>query len=276
MSVWSALQIRLIEFLPRLGTAVLLLLAGVYLSRLVRHLVYQALERRQSASTASRLVADLAYWGILTLGVVMAIQQFVDVTAFLAGLGLVGFTVGFALQDVMKNFAAGVILLAQQPFRVGEMIQVGEFEGWVQAIDLRSTEIRTLDGRIVILPNAEVLNHAIVNYTRSLQRRIEVVAGVAYGSDLKRVRQAALEAIRSLPGFLEDPPPMVVFREFGDSAIQVSVLVWVDTAQVSLLAARDAAIEAIKRAFDAQGIIIPFPIRTVLLEGEALEASRQA
>ncbi len=102
-------------------------------------------------------------------------------TAFLTGLGILGFTVGFALQDVMKNFAAGVLLLLQKPFRVGESISVAGFDGTVTAIDLRSTEIRTFDGRIVILPNADVLNHAIVNFTRSAHRRIELPVSVAYG-----------------------------------------------------------------------------------------------
>jgi small-conductance mechanosensitive channel len=198
----------------------------------------------------------------------MAFQQFIDVTAFLAGLGIIGFTIGFALQDVMKNFASGVILLAQQPFRVGDSVEVGDYEGTVQAIDLRSTEIKTFDGRIAIVPNADVLNHAIVNYTRSVQRRIEVIVGVAQDTDLKLARDIALEAICAIPGYLEEPAAMVGFNTFGESAIYMSVFVWFDTSEASPLKARDAAIEVIKAAFDANKIDIPFPIRTVLIEKE--------
>ena len=268
MFSWLELEARLMDFLPKLGLAVVIFFISLYLSKVVSRMVRRALERREPSPAATRLIADITRWGILTLGVVMAIQQFIDVTAFLAGLGILGFTVGFALQDVMKNFAAGVILLVQQPFRVGDSVEVGAYEGTVLAIDLRSTEIKTFDGRIAILPNADVLNHAIVNYTRSVQRRIEVIVGVAYDTDLKVVRDAALGAIRLVPGYLEDPAPSVVFKDFGNSSIDLSVFLWFDTAQASPLRARDAAIEEIKRAFDAREIDIPFPIQTVMMQEE--------
>lgn len=262
------LEARLMDFLPKLGLAVVIFFISLYLSKVVSRMVRRALERREPSPAATRLIADITRWGILTLGVVMAIQQFIDVTAFLAGLGILGFTVGFALQDVMKNFAAGVILLVQQPFRVGDSVEVGAYEGTVLAIDLRSTEIKTFDGRIAILPNADVLNHAIVNYTRSVQRRLEVIVGVAYDTDLKVARDAALEAIRLVPGYIEDPAPLVVFKGFGNSSIDLSVFVWFDAVQASPLRARDVAIEEVKRAFDAHGIDTPFPIRTMMVQEE--------
>lgn len=268
MNFWAEIEYRLWDFLPKLGLAVLIFVASLYFSKLVSNLVRQALERRKPVPGAAKLIVDMTRWGILTLGIVMAFQQFVDVTAFLAGLGIIGFTVGFALQDVMKNFASGVILLMQQPFRVGDSVAVDTYEGTVRAIDLRSTEIQTFDGRIAILPNAEVLNHAIVNYTRSLQRRIEVLVGVAYGSDLKLARDVALEAVRAVPGYLQEPAALVVFKDFADFSVNMSVYVWIDTAQTNPPKARDAAIELIKQALDAHRIEIPFPVRTVISQKE--------
>jgi small conductance mechanosensitive channel len=264
MNFWPELEARLLDFLPRLGLAALIFFVGLYLSKAVSGMVRRTLESREPSPAATRLIVDLTRWGILTLGVIMAFQQFVDVTAFLAGLGILGFTVGFALQDVMKNFASGVILLAQQPFRVGDAVAVDAFEGTVRAIDLRSTEIETFDGRIAILPNADVLNQAIVNYTRSVRRRIEVLVGVAYGTDLKLARDVALEALQQVPGYLQDPPAQVVFKDFSDFSLNVSVFVWVDTRQAGPLKARDAAIEAVKQAFDRHNIEIPYPTRTVI------------
>lgn len=266
MNFGTEIELRLLDFLPRLGLALVIFIASLYFSKLLSGLVRRALQKRSLMPNAANLIVDMTRWGILTLGTVMAFQQFVDVTAFLAGLGIIGFTVGFALQDVMKNFASGIILLVQQPFRVGDSVEVGAYEGTVQAIDLRSTEIKTFDGRIAILPNADVLNHAIVNYTRSLQRRIEVIVGVAYGADLKLARDTALDAIRAVPGYIEEPASQVVFKDFGDFSVDMSVFVWIDTAQTGPLKARDAAIEVIKAAFDANKIDIPFPIRTVLME----------
>ncbi|HAE59503.1 MAG TPA: hypothetical protein DCG54_08350 [Anaerolineae bacterium] len=266
MNFGTEIELRLLDFLPRLGLALVIFIASLYFSKLLSGLVRRALQKRSLMPNAANLIVDMTRWGILTLGTVMAFQQFVDVTAFLAGLGIIGFTVGFALQDVMKNFASGIILLVQQPFRVGDSVEVGDYEGTVQAIDLRSTEIKTFDGRIAILPNADVLNHAIVNYTRSLQRRVEVIVGVAYGTDLKLARDTALDAIRAVPGYIEEPASQVVFKDFGDFSVDMSVFVWIDTAQTGPLKARDAAIEIIKAAFDANKIDIPFPIRTVLIE----------
>ncbi|MCG2784585.1 MAG: mechanosensitive ion channel [Anaerolineae bacterium] len=266
MNFGTEIELRLLDFLPRLGLALVIFIASLYFSKLLSGLVRRAMQKRSLMPNAANLIVDMTRWGILTLGTVMAFQQFVDVTAFLAGLGIIGFTVGFALQDVMKNFASGVILLVQQPFRVGDSVEVGAYEGMVQAIDLRSTEIKTFDGRIAILPNADVLNHAIVNYTRSLQRRVEVIVGVAYGTDLKLARDTALDAIRAVPGYIEEPVSQVVFKDFGDFSVDMSVFVWIDTAQTGPLKARDAAIEVIKAAFDANKIDIPFPIRTVLME----------
>jgi small conductance mechanosensitive channel len=274
MTLWPEIEAHLLDFLPRLGLAVLVFVVSLYLSKLFSGMVRRGLGNREQSPSAAKLVVDITRWGILTLGTVMAIQQFVDVTAFLAGLGILGFTVGFALQDVMKNFASGVILLLQRPFRVGDMVEVGAYEGTVRAIDLRSTEIKTFDGRIAIIPNADVLNHAIVNYTLSVQRRIEVIVGVAYGTDLKLARDVALDAIRAVPGYLEYPASMVAFKEFGESSIDMSVLVWFETGQASPLKVRDAAIELIKAAFDTNQIDIPFPIRTVMMEGGSRQVDK--
>lgn len=266
MNFFIEMQSILLDFLPKFVLALVIFFASLYLSKIISAAVRRALYKRTPVPNATKLLVDITRWSILSVGTVMAFQQFLDVTTFLAGLGILGFTVGFALQDVMKNFASGVILLIQQPFRVGDSVAVGDYEGTVLAIDLRSTEIKTFDGRIAIVPNADVLNHVIVNYTHSLQRRIEVVVGVAYGTDLKLARDVVLEAIRDVPGYLEEPAAMVVFKEFGESSVDMSVFVWFETAQTTPLKARDAAIEAINHAFDAHNIEIPFPIRTVLMD----------
>jgi small conductance mechanosensitive channel len=255
-----------LNIVGKIGLALVILAVSFFLARLLSGLVQRTLVRRHSGPGAVKLLQDLVYWSLLALGVLMALQQFVNVTAFLAGLGIVGFTVGFALQDVMKNFAAGVLLLVQQPFRVGDAVAVKEYEGTVRTIDLRSTEIVTFDGRVVILPNADVLSNAIVNYTRSTQRRVEVTVGVAYGSDLQKVRQVALSALEAVPGRVSDPAAQAIFQLFGSSSIDLTLHVWVDTTKVGVLAARDMAIAAIQQAFAAEAIEIPYPIQTVQLE----------
>lgn len=264
MDLWTIFRYNVENFIPRFFTALVIFVVSFYLSKIVSKIARKLLDARQPTPNAAKLIEDVVRWGILTLGVIMSIQQFVDVTAFLAGLGILGFTVGFALQDVMKNFAAGVILLVQHPFRVGDAILVQEFEGTVRAIDLRSTEMLTHDGRVVILPNSEVLNHPIINYTRSTERRIDVQVGVAYGSDLALARQAALDAVESLSYILQNPAPAVAFHLFNASSIDLLVQFWVNTGQVSMSVARNDALEAVAAAFAAKGIEIPFPVQRVI------------
>ena len=276
MSTWYTIAPYVLSILGKLTLAIGILAVCFLLARLLSGVVQRALTRRNSGAGAVKLLQDLVYWSILTLGVLMALQQFVDVTAFLAGLGIVGFAVGFALQDVMKNFAAGVLILLQQPFRVGDAVAVKEYEGTVRTIDLRSTEIVTFDGRVVILPNSDFLSNAIVNYTRSTQRRVELTVGVAYGSDLRKVQQVTLAALQGLPVCLPEPAAQTFFQLFNSASIDLTVYFWVDTKQATVLSARDAAIAALQQAFAAQGIEIPYPTQTVrLLEGGPVVQKRR-
>lgn len=259
---------NLIRGIPNLLTALAIFVAGVYVARVLSRIVQRVLERRKAPEGVIHLLAELTRVSVIVIGVITALQRFFDVTAFLAGLGIIGFTVGFALQDVMKNFAAGVILLVQQPFHVGEAIGVAGFDGTVLEIDLRSTEIKALDGRIVNIPNADILAHPIVNYTRADRRRIELSVGVGYDTDMEAARRAALEAVQNVPGFVAEPAPLLGFSNFGDSALELNAYFWIDTASTNPLAAKDAALSLVRDALDEQGVDIPFPIRTVYMRSQ--------
>jgi small conductance mechanosensitive channel len=253
----------IIAALPNLLTALLIFIASIYLARLLSRLLVNVLKRRKADPEVTRLLGQITRWSIIVAGMITALQRFFDVTAFLAGLGIIGFTIGFALQNVMQNFAAGVILLIQQPFNVGDAIEVKGYAGTILSISLRTTEMRTFDGLIVIIPNGDVLSNPITNYTRAKLRRIELPVGVAYGTDPKKVRAVILEAVRDVPGFVAEPAPVVAFHTFGGSTLDMSVYFWFDTAITTPFAAKDAAFELIKAALDKNGIEIPFPITTI-------------
>ncbi|MEP0807417.1 MAG: mechanosensitive ion channel family protein [Chloroflexota bacterium] len=257
-----------IRGIPNLLTALAIFIVSVYAGRGLSRVVRRVLERRRAPEGVTQLLADLTRVSVIAIGGITALQRFFDVTAFLAGLGIIGFTVGFALQDVMKNFAAGVILLIQQPFHVDEVIGAAGFDGTVLRIDMRSTELKALDGRIVSIPNAEILAHPIVNYTRAERRRVELPVGVGYATDTEAARRAVLEAIRQVPGFVPEPPPMVGFSNFGDSALELNAYFWIDAAQTNPLAAKDAALSLVKAALEEESIEIPFPIRTVYMPAQ--------
>jgi len=254
--------------IPNILTALLIFVASLYLASLLSNLLKKVLDRRKADTEITMLLTQLTRWSIIVIGIITALQRFFDVTAFLAGLGILGFTVGFALQDIMQNFVAGVILLIQQPFEVDDVIETDQFTGTILAINLRTTDMKTIDGRMVTIPNASILSNPITNYTRAEFRRIELPVGVSYEADPAVARQVVLESLLNVPGFVGEPEPIVVFHTFGGSSIDMSAYFWIDTSKTNPLLAKDAAFELVKAALDRKGIDIPFPITTVYMQSE--------
>jgi small conductance mechanosensitive channel len=221
---WEELMLIAMKFLPNLIAAMVILAVGVWAAAWLGKLVQRLLERRQTDTSLIALFSQATRWGTIGLAATMALQQVgFNITAFLTGVGILGFTVGFALQDVSKNLMAGILLLLQQPFSLGEAIQVNDFAGTEEEISLRATRIRTFDGRVVYLPNADVYTSAIINFSRADKRRLEVQVGVAYGTDLAHAKAVALEAIQNVPGFQSDPAPVATFHTFNDSSVDMSL-----------------------------------------------------
>lgn len=247
----------LLSFLLNLLAALAILVIAVYLARFLSSIVRRLLDHRKIPLGVIQLFSKLTYWTIIVSGVIMALQQFFNVTAFLAGLGIAGLTVGLALQDVMKNFVAGVILLVQRPFHVGETIGVKGFEGTITTIDLRATEMRALDGRLVILPNSDVLVNPIINYSRTSQRRVDVRLNLPHDCDPVIVRRILLDAARSTPGFMQQPEPSIAFENLTNTAMELNFSFWVDVKKSDPATAKDAVLLKIKSAFAEEGIQIP-------------------
>ncbi len=267
MLPWSYWLEKVLGFLPDLFAALVVLVVGLYVAAWGANLLWRWLQKREVDPDVALLLARMTRWGLIALAITMALEQVgFQIGPFLAGLGILGFTLGFALQDVSKNLVSGLLLLLMQPFRLGDLIEVQGYLGTVEDIKLRATALRTLDGRLVLIPNADVFTSPIVNFTRTPVRRVDVEVGVAYDSDLDQVRQVALQAIRSLPQVVEDPAPAVWFHTFGDSSINLTVAFWVKAHEIAPPVARSQAIESLFQAFNAAGIDIPFPIRTVYLQ----------
>ena len=245
---------EIIAAIPTILTALAIFLVSIYAARLLSRVLTRIMERRRTQASVANLIVQVTRWALITVGVIAALQQFFNVTAFLTGLGIIGFTVGFALQDVMKNFAAGMILLLQEPFEVGDTISVADFDGTITTIDLRTTEMKTLDGRIVILPNATILSSPIINYTRAERRRVELPIAVSYDADPGTTRRIILDAIQGVQGFVTEPPPTVFFQAFSGPAIDLTAYFWIDTAHTNPPAAKDAALTRIKAGLQGQGI----------------------
>ncbi len=262
-----------VAFLPRFLLALALLALTVFLAGLVARILGRRLEQQQVDPSLRTVLVRLTRWTLIVVGTIVALDQIdFDVTTFLTGLGVVGFALGFAFQDISKNFIAGLLLLLGQPFRIGDFVELAGYTGTVEAIDLRATSLRTNDGNHVVIPNGDVYTSALRNYTHLATRRVELDCGVAYDSDLERVRRVAVAAVTGLEGVHEDPAPELLFQSFGGSSIDFTLRFWTHSTQREFVGARDRAIVALHQAFDAEGIDIPFPIRTVLLPDGARSA----
>jgi len=250
--------------LPQFIAGLVVLLVSLYLARLVSRLTRRSLERRHSDPEISMLIERLVRWGVIILGIVLALEQAgQDVTTLITGLGILGFTVGFALQDVSANFVSGILLLIEQPFGIGDSIEVAGNGGVVDDVNLRATRMTAFDGRKLVVPNRDILTNPIINYSRAKRRRIELDMGVAYDSDLVRVRQVILDAILKIEGVLQDPAPELVYNQFGDTTIHFTLYYWVDLKVVDFFEATSRGVMEIKSALDAVGLGISFPVQVV-------------
>lgn len=257
---------RAINFLPHLITAVITFVLTLILANgASRWVTKRSFDRVKDASTR-KLMANVARWLILTLGTVLALEQVnFNVTGFVAGLGIAGFTIGFALQDISKNFVSGMLILLRQPFKIGDSVELSSFQGTVAEITLRDTVLKTWDGEVVILPNASVYANPIKNFSGLTDRRQTVRVGVGYEDNLENARQKILESVQSVEGVLEQPQAGVLASEFGPLEIVLSVTFWVDQTKHSPVKVLSDVIQSIKQTADRGSLHLTQPIQSVQL-----------
>lgn len=248
------------QVLSQVLLALVILIIALVLSAWLGRVVAGAAKRRQADATLQETLRRLVRWGILILGLVLAAEQVIpNVTSLLAGLGIAGFTIGFALQDVAKNLIAGILLLLQQPFDIGDTIEVADYTGKVVAIELRTTDIRATNGLYITIPNADVFASPIINYSRAPARRVELSIPIAYGADLNQTRQVASQALEGLAGLISDPAPQITFSQMGDSYLSLDVWYWADMKEHDFSDVRDEGIRSLETAFAAAGIEVAPP-----------------
>ena len=254
------LMTTLVAFVPKLGAALLVLLAFWLIYRVSRPALRAVLQKADFHEALIQLMVDNLYrYAVMIVGMVMAADQLgINVAAALAGLGVAGLALGFAAQDSVANVISGILIFWDKPFIVGDWIRTEGNSGRVAEITLRSTRIRTNRNTYVVIPNKTVIDAVLENYSKHGELRIDVPIGIAYKEDIRQAREVLLDAVRSLPDVMARPHPDVVVESLGDSSVNLLVRVWVEKAD-ALPVGTFAVIEASKLALDAAGIQIPFP-----------------
>jgi small-conductance mechanosensitive channel len=268
---------QLIDQLPRIiigiGIGVLALVVALVLAKVVERTLARTRADQVAVVLLSRLVRLIGVLGALLL--TLAVSG-IAIGSVLAALAVVGVAVGLAVQGILENFIAGVILLVRKPFFAGDQIRTGDFEGTVEAIDLRVTRIVDYDGEVVLVPNRDVYSNPLVNLTRRGRRRTVVMVGVDYRDDHDDARAVILGSVRGVDGVLQDPEPEVLLTELGDSSVNFEVRYWTRPDIRSVRHAQDRVLAAAKRGIEEAGMTIPWPIRTVVPDGTFKTSSEGA
>ena len=254
--------------LPNLAVAVAVLIGFWLLAKLARNLLHRLLHRISHSEQVNRVLEQALFLALVAAGLfialgILGLQK--TVASLLAGAGIIGLALGFAFQDIAANFMAGIFLSIEHPFRAGHLIESKDIQGIVRRIHLRWTEIRTPQGQVVLVPNKQVFENPIINYSTTGQRRVDIKVGVSYGDDLDQVKQVAVAALEQVSTRKPDTEVELYFEEFGESSINLVARFWIEfqSKQSDYLQARSEAVERLKKAFYDKGITLPFPTRTL-------------
>ena len=265
-TLWASL----VESGPGLFLNLLLFLIIVFifykLANLAKRLTETALQKPgvQLSQLLKRMVLLIVRNTVLVIGVLIALSQVgISMGPLLAGLGVIGFIIGFALQDTLSNFAAGMLILLYRPFDVKDLVEAGGVSGLVSHMSLVNTTILTLDNQTIIVPNGKIWGDVIKNVTAQKVRRVDLVFGISYTDDILKTEKILQEVVAAHEAVLDEPETMIRLHELGDSSVNFVVRPWVKTDDY--WETYWALTRAVKMRFDEEGISIPFPQRDVHL-----------
>ena len=248
---------------PNLLASILLLLGGWWLAAWTQRALSRFLDRQARIDATLRsVIAPLVRYTILILAMVAALGQLgIQTTSILAALGAIGLAIGLALQGTLANVAAGIILLWHRPFKIGDDIEAGGIAGTLHEVGIFASQIHTWDGIFQFVPNSELWNKRLINYSRLPTRLVDLKFRIAYDNPIAKARDVLMAVAVSDTRVHRDPAPQVFVAELGDSAVVLGLRVWADTLDYWLV--RCALTEQGKLALEGAGLTIPFPQRDV-------------
>jgi small conductance mechanosensitive channel len=244
--------------------ALVIFVVGRWVARALRNVAKKMMVKGDVDETLISFVGNLTYITLLAFVIIAALNQLgIQTTSFIAVIGAAGLAIGLALQGSLANFAAGVLMIIFRPFKAGDFIEGAGVAGVVEGVQIFATQLKTPDNKTIIVPNAKMMSDNITNYSAKDTRRVDMVIGVGYGDDLKKVREILEDILAKDDRILEDPAPTIGVLELGDNSVNFAVRPWVKTEDY--WGAYFDVTETVKRRFDEEGISIPYPQRDVHL-----------
>jgi len=250
-------QALLLSYAVNIVAAIAIIIVGMIVARIVSNAVNRVMVARHIDATVADFLSALVRYGIAFTLIAALGRVGVQTASVIAVLGAAGLAIGLALQGSLSNLAAGVLLVTFRPFRSGEYVDLGGIAGTVLQVQIFSTTLRTVDGRIVVVPNGKIIAGNIINFSREPVRRNELIISVAYDSDIDQVKSLITNIIASDDRILKDREQTVRLNELGASSINFVVRIWSKSSDLQNV--YWDVLERIKRDFDANGISFPYP-----------------
>ncbi len=258
----------LLQYIVNLAAALLILLVGYIAAKMISSTMVRVMEKRRVDTTITRFCGNMTHYAILTFVAIAALGRIgVQTASFVAIIGAAGLAIGLALQGSLSNFASGVLLILFRPLKTGEYVEAAGTSGTVESVQIFTTVLMTPDNKMVVIPNANILNGNIINYSRTGTRRVDLVIGVSYKADLAQTKSVLKSVLEKESRLLKEPAATIGVSALADSSVNFVVRPWVKTEDYW-----DVYFdlhENIKIALDEAGIEIPFPQMDVHIEKAA-------
>lgn len=263
VKMMESLADQAIAFLPSVVGALAVLIVGLWVAGWVKKAFARSIRRSgRIDETLAGFLTSLVHYALIALVIITTLGVFgVPTTSFAAIIGAAGLAIGLALQGTLGHLASGVMMLGFRPFDVGDYVEAAGVEGKVKQIGLFTTEIATVDNKKIIVPNGKIFEDVITNYAGYDTRRVDLVFGISYADDIDKAMVLIASEFQKNPHTKGDPEPVIAVDNLGDSSVDIIARVWVDRADYFTV--KWALLKSVKERFDAEGVSIPFPSRTV-------------
>ncbi len=260
--LWETVRMAGLDFGMKALIALVIFFVGRMIARLVTKGLHNMMQSQEVDKILETFVCNLAYWALMIFVIIAAINQIgVQTTSLIAIMGAAGLAIGLALQGSLANFASGVLIVMFRPYRVGDFVEAAGIAGVVLQVQILTTILKTGDNKQIIVPNGQIMNSIITNFSAHDTRRVEMTVGVSYDDDLDKVRSTIQDLVNADERILKDPECLIAVSELADSSVNFTVRPWVNSADYSSV--KFDLTEAIKKRFDKDGISFPFPQQDV-------------
>ncbi len=260
--IWQLVKGPMTSFGLDIIAAIAIFIIGRWIARFLASALKKVMHRNEVEDTLEVFIGNIVYMGLMISVVLAAITQIgVQTTSIIAVIGAAGLAVGLALQGSLSNFASGVLIILFKPYKVGDYVEAAGVGGTVEGVQIFTTVLLTPDNKRVVVPNSQITNSVITNFSANDTRRLDLVFGVSYSDDLDKVHATLASIIKDNEFVLTEPAPLIAVHTLADSSVNFVVRPWVTTD--NYWKAHFAITETVKKRFDAEGISIPFPQQDV-------------